>query len=668
MAGSTVIPLSTTSQSIFREYLQTTYNIHAQDLSHRRTRMGKIDRLYQREVDKTAEQQNAAAANLRGDSNRLQNITVPVIMPQVETAVAHQTSVFLTEQPLFDVVSTPEFIDSALAMATVIDEQATRGKWVAQFMNMFRSGSKHNMGAVEVSWVTEKTLALDTDVTLNKNEGIPTEVLWSGNQVKWLNNYNLILDPRVDPVECYKDGEFAGYWERMTRLKFKSFLEALPDKIVANVRPALESGIGTGIPGAEDSNAFFTPDINPEMTSEVANSSGTNWESWAGLSKSAREKGIDYKDMYEITTLYCRILPSEFELIVPHSNTPQVYRVIFVNHEHIIYCERQTNAHTWLPILVGRPTEDGTGKQSKSLAKNAEPFQSVTSAMMNSVIASRRRAISDRCLFDPSRITSAQINNPNPSAKIPVRPAAYGKNISDAVYRFDYREDQAANSLMQIQQLLGLSNQLSGQNPASQGQFVKGNKTSDQWQDVMQHASSRDHMASLLWESQVFTPLKHILKINILQYQGGTTLYNRDKQVAVEVDPVRLRKSVMDFKVADGLVPNSKLVNSDILSVAFQVLGSSPEIGAGYNLAPMFSYLMKSQGARIAEFEKSPEQQAYEQAMGQWQQLAQLAIDKGAEFAAPQPQPEQFGYAPAGPAPTAKTAESTQLPTVEEQA
>jgi hypothetical protein len=100
----------------------------------------------------------------------------------------------------------------------------------------------------------------------------------------------------------------------------------------------------------------------------------------------------------------------------------------------------------------------------------------------------------------------------------------------------------------------------------------------------------------------------------------------------------------MDFKIADGLIPNSKLVNSDILSVAFQVLGSAPNIAAGYNLAPMFSYLMKSQGARIAEFEKSPEQQAYEQAMGQWQQLAQLAIEKDTEFTAPQPTPEQFGY------------------------
>jgi hypothetical protein len=629
--------------------------------------MEKIDRLYQREVDDTAEHKNAVAANIRGDSSRLQNITVPVVMPQVETAVAHQTSVFLTEQPLFDVVSSPEFIDSAIALSTVINEQATRGKWVAQFMNMFRSGSKHNLGAVEVSWVTEKTLALETDITKNPTEGIPTEVLWAGNQVKWLDAYNLILDPRVDPVECYKDGEFAGYWERMTRLKFKSFLESLPDKIVANVRPALESGIGTNATSAEDSSSFFIPDINPEMTAEVDNTVGTNWESWAGLSKAARDKGIDYKDTYEVTTLYCRILPSEFELTVPHANTPQVYKLIFVNHEHIIYCERQTNAHTWLPILVGRPTEDGTGKQSKSLAKNAEPFQSVTSAMMNSVIASRRRAISDRCLYDPSRITSAQINNPNPSAKIPVRPAAYGKNIADAVYRFDYREDQAANSLAQIQQLLGLSNQLSGQNPASQGQFVKGNKTSDQWQDVMQNASSRDHMASLLWESQVFTPLKHILKINILQYQGGTTLYNRDKQVAVEVDPIRLRKSVMDFKIADGLIPNSKLVNSDILSVAFQVLGSAPNIAAGYNLAPMFSYLMKSQGARIAEFEKSPEQQAYEQAMGQWQQLAQLAIEKDTEFTAPQPTPEQFGYVPAGPAPTTATEESTQLPTAKEQ-
>ena len=83
---------------------------------------------------------------------------------------------------------------------------------------------------------------------------------------------------------------------------------------------------------------------------------------------------------------------------------------------------------------------------------------------------------------------------------------------------------------------------------------------------------------------------------------------------------------------------------------ALQVIGTSPQIGAGYNVAPLFSYLMKTQGARLTEFEKSPEQMAFEQAMTQWQQVAVTVAEKGGDLKSipPQPKPEEFGYNPGG--------------------
>src|SRR5205823_3514317 len=119
------------------------------------------------------------------------------------------------------------------------------------------------------------------------------------------------------------------------------------------------------------------------------------------------------------------------------------------------------------------------------------------------------------------------------------------------------------------------------------------------------------------------------------------TIYNPEKQQDIEIDPVALRKATLQFKISDGLIPEDKLINEDVLMVAFQQMGSSPQIGAAYNIGPLFSYLMKAQGADIAPFEKSPEQMAYEQAMGQWQQLcAQIAAtNKDARSNSFPPQP-----------------------------
>lgn len=648
MAASSSVPLNARQHKAFITYYNKVQDLHTSARSSRRSRMELIDKQYQREEDESLEQQRAKAANKAADPTRFQNITVPVVAPQVEAATVYQTSVFLTGSPIFGVVSSAAFMDEALQLETKIEDDSIRGGWARELMMFFRDGNKYNFAPVEVSWGQEITASVETDLGKNINSGTPKEAIWAGNTVKRIDGYNAIVDHRVPPTEVYKRGEFAGYTEYKTRIELKLFIAELTDVLKTNVKPAFESGMGGSNNISAESKNFYVPDINPNVDHNEATNADFNWNAWAALDKTKEGRHIDYKDAYDVTTLYCRVLPSEFGLILPNSNTPQVFKLIVVNHQHIIYCERQTNAHNYLPILIGQPLEDGLSYQTKSLATNAAPFQYVATSYMNSILHSRRRAVTDRVLYDPSRITAAQINSDNPSAKIPVRPAAYGKNISESVYQFPYREDQAGFSMSQVGQLIGMANSLAGQNQVSQGQFVKGNKTRDEFQETMLNANGRDQMASILLESQTFVPMKHILKLNILQYQGGTTIYNRDKNVAVEIDPVKLRKAVLEFRVSDGLIPSTKIIDGDSLATALQVIGSSPEISQGYNIAPLFSYLMKVKGAKISEFEKSPEQVAYEQALGSWQQMTQLALEKGVAFKGAQPLPEQFGYRPAG--------------------
>ena len=653
MAASAPVALSTKSQDAFREYYRSLQANQNLTRDAQRSRLEHIDRAYMRELDLTQENLDAKSANASGDADRIQNITVPVVKTQVETATEYQASVFLTGHPIFGVVSDPQWIDQAVQMETILEDQSIRGGWVRELSMFFRDGFKYNFAPLEVDWSDEVTYAVETDLQVDKDRGLPKEVIWSGNRLRRLDPYNTFVDKKVPASEIYKRGEYAGFTEFMSRIELKDFISRLPDKIIANIVPAFESGMGAAT-GAKDAGAmnYYIPSVNPLIAEEDNKRGSTNWMKWAGLSD--YRKNIEYKDAYEVTTTYCRILPSEFNLKVPNSNTPQIYKLILVNHEHIIYAERQTNAHNYLPILIGQPAEDGLSYQTKSLATDALPFQHVTSAYMNSIMASRRRAISDRVLYDPSRIDRAHINSANPSAKIPIRPSAYGKAVSDAVYQFPYREDQAAQSMQQIQMLMGLSNNLAGQNQASQGQFVKGNKTLHEFESVMQNANGKDQVVSMLLESQCFTPLKHILKINILQFQAGVTVYNRDQRREVKVDPVALRKAVLEFRISDGLIPASKIINAEGFSTALQVIGSSPQIAQSYNIGPMFSYLMKTQGAAIVDFEKSQEQVAYEQAAAQHNALMQLAIEKDQDPASvgPAPLPEQFGYDPAANTPT----------------
>ena len=649
MATSTPMILTRTAQEGLLQFQRQCYNMLNTQWNIRE-QMRQIDLAYIREKDQTDVHQKSKLANRYGDSNKFQNITIPVVLPTIESAVVYQSSVFLGGNPIFGVVANPQFEDAAMQMEALMENHSTRNGWVRHLQMFFRDGFKYNLSAVEVSWAQQVTAALDTDTSFDGGRtGKPREVIWEGNTITRLDPYNMFFDSRVPITQISEFGEFAGYTELKSRVALKSYIATLPNKMVDNIVEAFESGLGGNGVGSANLASYYIPTVNIDSLINLNIRSGTDWMAWAGASQS--QSKIQYKNIYELTTLYARIIPSDFGMRVPSPNTPQVWKLVYVNHQVLIYAERQTNAHGKIPILFGQPLEDGLSYQTKSLAQNVTPIQDVSSAMMNSVIAARRRAISDRGLYDPSRVGEAQINSDNPSAKIPVRPAAYGKPLSEAYYPIPFRDDQSATLMQEMGSVIKLAELISGQNPARQGQFVKGNKTQTEYSDVMNNSNGRDQNTSLLLEAQVFTPLKEILKLNILQYQGASSIYYREKAAQVTIDPVVLRKAVIDFKISDGLTPASKLINSDSFQTALQVIGSSPQIGAEYNIGPMFSYLMKTQGAAIGDFEKSPEQVAYEQASQQWMQMAQLALSKGQPWTQPQPTPQQFNYLTPGAAP-----------------
>jgi hypothetical protein len=652
MATNTPMLLTSAAQAGIIQFQRQAYNMLGASWNIRE-QMRQVDLAYMREKDQTSENQKAKLANKYGDANKYQNITIPVVLPTIEAAVTYQSSVFLSGNPIFGCVANSEFEDAAMAMEAVIGNQQTVGGWIRHIQMFFRDGFKYNLSAVEVSWQDKVVAALDTDQSFAGGiQGKPREVIWSGNTLNRIDPYNVIFDTRVHPTQISEKGEFAGYTELMSRVALKMYVAALPNKMTDNIARAFESGLGGNTINTSSVASYYIPPINQDALINTNIRVGTDWMAWAAASQSNSK--IQYKNIYEVTTLYARIIPADFAMRVPAPNTPQIWKFVVVNHQIIIYAERQTNAHNRIPMLFGVPLEDGLGYQTKSLAQNVQGIQEVSSAMMNSVIAARRRAISDRGLYDPSRVGEAQINSDNPSAKIPVRPAAYGKPLSEAYYAIPFRDDQSGVIMQEMGSVIKLSELISGQNPARQGQFVKGNKTQTEYSDVMNNSNGRDQNQALLYEDQVFTPLKEILKLNILQYQGPDQIYYADKKTSVKIDPVALRKAVVNFKMTDGLAPASKLINADSFQTSLQVIGSSPQIAANYNMGPMFSYLMKTQGALISDFEKTPEQVAYEQASNQWMQMAQLALSKGQPWNNPQPTPQQFGYLQPGQAPAPK--------------
>ena len=604
-----------------------------------RSTLEYIDREYQREGDMTDEQWKARMATKAGDKRRRTNLTVPIVLPQVESALAYFSEIFLSGYPIFGVGSSPEFDDAALQMETVIAENSLTAGWSRQLSMFFRDGFKYNLQGIEVIWDRKTTAAVEADITLADGKmAKPKEVIWEGNSLKRMDLYNTIFDPRCAPAEIHSQGDFAGYVELCSRTNLKRYINNLFGKIpTAVAMRAFESGGADLITPVGDATlGYYVPLINPDAMIDREGLNAFDWMAWA--TDQAKQK-IQYKNVYEKLTLYARIIPQDFDLYVPQDNTPQVWKFVIINNKVLLYAERCTNAHGLIPIIFGQPIEDGLGYQTKSLALNVMPFQDLASAAVNANIASKRRLVMDRTLYDPSRIREADINSDNPSAKIPVRPSAYGKTVGDSVYAFPYRDDLSASVTAETELYVRYANLTTGQNPAQQGQFVKGNKTLHEYSDVMGHSNARNKMMALNGEHQVLLPIKEIIKINMLQYQTDTVLYNRELQTQVKINSLTLRKAVTEFKLSDGILPGDKLFNTEEFEVAIQVLGSSPQISAGYRMHDVFTHLFKQRGVDLRPFEKTPAEIQYEQQLMAWQQQATFAAQKGAPFNVPMPQP-----------------------------
>lgn len=604
-----------------------------------RSNIEEIDRYYMREQNYTETQIKARLANRAGNTHKMQDVTVPLIMAQVQSAMGYMTQTFLTGYPIFGVSSDPSQMDAALQMETIIAENAITAGWARELMMFFRDGLKYNLHGVELDWQQRNVANIETDIS-EKNAAKVKNTLWQGNVLKRMDLYNTFFDPRVHPSEIHINGEYAGYVEVMSRMRLKKYINDMFSSISAKTAGrAFESSPAGGMTSGMSPFSYYMPLINPMPIMDRQNMQSFDWMAWA--QPAMAQAGLRYSNVYEVMTLYARIIPSDFGLVVAAKNTPQVWKIKIINGQVVLLMERCTNAHNFIPIFFGQPLEDGLDFQTKSFASNVADFQDVASAMWNSYIASKRRLVSDRVLYDPSRIDKKDINSSAPAAKIPVRPSAYGKNVAEAVYTFPFRDEQTASLLEGSSAVVNMANLVNGQNPAAQGQFTPGNRTKHEYSDIMGHGNEVNQMMAIMTENQVFTPMKEAIKLNILQYQPEGVLYNRDKNMEVQIKPQDLRTTAVHFKVSDGVNPTDKLMAGDEWQTALQAIASSPQIGAGYNIAPMFSYIMKLGGADLTPFEKSPLQLQYEQQMASWQQVAETAIKAGQPVPTqPTPSPE----------------------------
>lgn len=603
------IKLSANSQKSILQFAKKVLEYHVSNNTEIREKMDIIDRAYARYKELVAQGTTDGGVDIRaGDVtcdvfDTKDKVTPPIVVSQVDAYVAYLADVFLSGTPLFPVVSTPAYKQYAEQLETLMDDHAQLGGYVREFLMFLRDGVKYNFCGIEVEWdALEQYSSLadymtGTGSALQKNDKFY-------NKVKRLDPRNIVRDPTVLPGELSKEGDYAGYIERLSMTKMKRKLIKLQKQGRAfNIKSAMDSGQIAAV-----TDGTFAYAAEPQISNYVTNNGyhtkfGVDWDAWAE-GKVAGRKNPSYGAMYEVLHLYARIIPSDHGIISPQPNTPQIWKIIVVNNQHVVACYRVISAYDYLPILIGQPLEDGFGQQTQSVAEGEIPFQEAAETLFNIRFASARRAVSDRALYNSNYIKPAHVNSKSAAPKIPVNISALNPISLDQIYRqipFDMRGTES--TIQDAQTIVQFSKELHGLNGPRMGQFQKGNKSVTEWNDTMGGSDARLRLPALTLEYQVFAPFKSIAVLNIFQYGDDAELVSQKTGEIVKINIAELRKRVLSFRLADGYNPKAKLASMDMIVQGMQMIQQSPVLQQAYgsNLPAMFAHMMQLAGVRGLE-------------------------------------------------------------------
>lgn len=593
MSTRASVQLSKDSRELIIAYLTSRYKDFP--MQEVRQRLEKIDKALQLESDKRKEYRGK-------DSDYFADTEIPVARAPISKVGNFLIDLFVGNK-IFEAVSPdPKNKEGVVQFNAVIEENSRTSNWGREVILAMRDVSKYPWAAISCNWHSEEVLsiaeaAVETNATSPTSGAEVTSTIRSGNSLKRLDPYNTFYDTSVPINQLHVRGEFSATIDRVSQI---DLYKTISD-IKASGGIVMEESSIWGRANSSPEH-HYTPDIQPEFDNETR---ARGWGAFFEMSpkaKSNKMKMLGKGARYEKVTLNVRIIPSMFGMKVPAADKLQIWKFVIINWDTVLFAERQSNAHSYLPDVYAQTNEEGIGVQSKSTAELIIPIQNLSTHIHDAHLAGLKRELVDRALYNSARIDQAYMDEDNPTAKIPVTPSLVQGDTLDNAYRpIPFENRSASNRYNELQYLDQISERTVGLNRPQQGQFQKGNKTLGEFSEVMSNADDDLRTMAKLVHSTMLIPIKTMIKTNMLQYQLPTLITN-DEGTQTTVSPTALRKTALTFKLADGLVDKSQMLDLPTANTLLNLVLSVPALQQKYDLSKLVDHTMSSVGFNTEQF------------------------------------------------------------------
>lgn len=521
-------------------------------------------------------------------------LEVPVVMSQVESAIAYLTDIFASGYPIIGVVGSKGNEEIADKLEALLSNHAIRARWTPNIMRNIADNVRYNFGALETFWDYMPGYELTEPASLEAGADVGIKIVWEGiNRIKALDPYNTVWDMRFSPNEVSRRGDFVGYCDILSMWELQQHLDMLREYgLSMNGKLAIESSSAVIDTYYED-----RPIIRDYATKD--SSRMQDWEAWFAGGNKRMSPAINRKSAYLLHKLYLRIIPNEFNIRTDNASRPQLWEVQIVNMSVIISIRKVLLADNMTPIIISSIKDDGYGIQTPSIAESVIPAQDAASELLNARLMANKRALGDRAIYNDKYLDPEEVESQAASQKIRAK-GSFNEaiDLSNIYRQIPFDSSSTAGALQDIQQVLYLAEMSHGINSSQQGLFRKGNRTLGEVQQVAGAADMRSMLLALNYEFLVMTQVKALIKFNTMTRATRQKVLSPYKKELLDIDPAEFREAILEFKLADGLINKSTIVPPEVFASMIQYMMQSEQLQMEYDVPAMALQLFSVQGIK----------------------------------------------------------------------
>ena len=538
-------------------------------------------------------------------------IELPYSYATAMTAHTYYTSVFLSRSPVFQLAGRHgEAENKRLALESLLSYQIQVGMALLPMFVWLLDPAKYGFGVLGHYWDKETVRVRNQVMQPRSFLGLPipgTDRLvdvvedvigYEGSRFYNIRAQDFFPDPRFAIVHFQK-GEFCG---RYCEISWQEIYEG------------------------SKSGRYFNYDALKRLRSagdKDNQTGGAPARDEGGRDRELPTQGF-MEDAYDVPVgiikgheIFVKLIPKDWKLADSDRHEVWVFNV--ASNGCIFGAMPLGEYHNKFPMDILVDEVDGYSLFPNAMLERVKPLNDVMTWLVNSHFYNVRQTLNNQFVVDPSMVVMKDVENPGPGMIIRLKPAAYGKDVRQAVTQLQ-SVDITRTHIGDVGFVQGFIERVTGANDSMMGMMEQGGrKTATEVRTSTNFGVTRLKTMCEWYSITGFSPMvQKVLQRTQQRYSGQKQFRMVGDQAAFApnfamVTPADIA-GFYDYEGVDGTLPVDRFAQANLWKELMANVMINPRIAQKYDIARIFAWVAQLAGIKnMSQFRLMPDQAMMQQ-------------------------------------------------------